>query len=123
MASETEADVPAVQDAARDLARSTGDFKETVESVLAALERDEGCWSDDEMGKAFEKNYKKYLSDVTKGLQDTSKSLDELANKGLPQAVESIQKLDSSYGKEFDKFAEQIDDYKPASDGLGEQTG
>jgi len=115
MSSETEADVPAVQDAARELSRSTGDFKQAVEKLQAELQRDEGCWSDDEIGKGFAQKYSD-AGKVRENLAKLSDSLDNFATEGLPKAVESIQKLDSELGENLRKFADQVDDYKPGSD-------
>ena len=122
MSSETEADVPAVQDAARELSRSTGDFKESVENLRAALERDEGCWSDDEIGKQFAQKYGE-ANEIKDNLKNLGESLDEFANDGLPQAVGNIQQLDSQFGDELKKFADQVGDYKPTSDRSGGDGG
>ena len=119
MDSETDVDVPAVQDAARELSRSTGDFKESVEKLRAELERDEGCWSDDEIGKQFEQKYGE-ADQVKDNLRELGKSLDQFAKEGLPKAVENLQQLDSQFGEELQKFADQVGDYKPASDRSGD---
>lgn len=114
MDSETDVDVPAVQDAARELSRSTGDFKQAVADLRAELARDQGCWSDDEIGKGFEQKYAN-AGELTDSLDELGNSLDQFAKEGLPKAVENLQQLDSQFGEELQKFADQIGDYKPSS--------
>lgn len=114
MDSETDVDVPAVQDAARELSRSTGDFKQAVDDLRAELNRDQGCWSDDELGKGFEQKYGE-ADQVKENLTKLGDSLEQFATEGLPKAVENLQQLDSQFGEEIQKFADQIGDYKPSS--------
>lgn len=119
MASETGVDVPAVQAAARELARSADEFKQAVSTVRAELHRDQGCWSDDEIGKGFAQKYQE-ADQVQNNLAKLSNSLDEFAKQGLPEAVENIQQLDAQFGRELQKFADEIAHFRPTSDRDGD---
>lgn len=112
---ETQVDVPAVQDAARELSKSTGDFKDAVQRARAALDRDKGCWSTDQIGKGFNEKYKD-AGQLQDSLAKLGDSLDQFATKGLPQAVENIQKLDAQLGEQLAKYAHEVEEYKPSSD-------
>ncbi|MCI2417469.1 hypothetical protein MOQ72_08540 [Saccharopolyspora sp. K220] len=105
MASETYLNVPGMEDTSRKLASATENFSGAIDELKASLARDEGCWSDDKIGKSFENTYVGPATETQNGLTELAKSLRSFATEGMPNAVRNFQKVDSDGGDALNKLS------------------
>ncbi|SDQ17486.1 WXG100 family type VII secretion target [Actinopolyspora saharensis] len=112
MTSETYLDVPGTENAGRRLSQAVEEFKGALQDLQYALDRDHGCWSDDEIGKQFESSYLEPADKSRQALRKLQNSLEELATAGLPNAVRNIQQLDTSYGEMMQRYEHRIEEYQ-----------
>jgi uncharacterized protein YukE len=78
MGATTEIDVPGTQRVADRVESAAGIYSAALTALHAVLDQHDGCWSDDEMGKAFAKNYvdtAKQALDDAKTAADTGNTL------------------------------------------------
>ncbi|MEU6268186.1 hypothetical protein [Saccharopolyspora shandongensis] len=94
MADETYVNVPGVNADAQKLAEAVRRFQGSLDELKAALQTDDKCWSDDEIGAEFEKNYKSAADKVTDALEKTGKNLLSVAEKTLPDSARLLQEQD-----------------------------
>ncbi|TDD42212.1 hypothetical protein [Saccharopolyspora elongata] len=94
MADETYVNAPGVQADAQKLAEAVRRFQRSLDELKAALQADDKCWSDDEIGAEFEKNYKSAAGKVTDSLEQTGKNLLQVAEKTLPDSARVLQEQD-----------------------------
>ncbi|MGJ7908122.1 hypothetical protein ACOQFL_16780 [Actinopolyspora sp. H202] len=111
MTSETYLDVPGTENAGRRLSQAVEEFKGSLQSLNYELERDHGCWSDDEIGKQFEASYLEEANKTRESLRQLKEYLTEFADVGLPNVVSNIQELDSSYGDVMKQYRSQVEEY------------
>lgn len=111
MASETYLDVPGTENAGRQLSNAVTEFTNSLTELEGALERDHGCWSDDEIGKQFENSYLEPATKSRESLKKLRDSLDEFANEGLPNVVTNLQELDASYGDVMKQYEQQLEEH------------
>ncbi|WP_017975490.1 hypothetical protein [Actinopolyspora halophila] len=112
MASETYLDVPGTENAGRRLSQAVEEFQGSLQDLQYELERDHGCWSDDEIGKQFESSYLDEANKTRESLRKLKDSLSEFADVGLPKVVENIQELDSSYGDVMKQYESRLEEYR-----------
>lgn len=94
MADETYVNVPGVNADAQKLAGAVRNFQGSLAELKAALQADDKCWSDDEIGAEFEKNYKPAADKLTEGLEKTGTNLLQVAEKVLPDSARLLQEQD-----------------------------
>ncbi|SDK22602.1 hypothetical protein SAMN04487820_105327 [Actinopolyspora mzabensis] len=112
MTSETYLDAPGTENAGRRLSQAVEEFKGSLRSLNYELERDHGCWSDDEIGKQFESSYLDEANKTRESLRKLQESLTEFADVGLPNVVSNIQELDSSYGDVMKQYRSRLEEYR-----------
>ncbi|GAB3553882.1 Sec-independent protein translocase protein TatA [Actinopolyspora lacussalsi] len=112
MTSETYLDVPGTENAGRRLSQAVEEFKGSLRSLNYELERDHGCWSDDEIGKQFESSYLDEANQTRESLRKLRDSLTEFADVGLPNVISNVQELDSSYGDVMKQYRSQVEEYR-----------
>jgi hypothetical protein len=92
------------------LSTANGDFKvvgdtlgDAFHVLTGVLDDHDGCWGSDDIGKAFEKNYKEpakevrgYAGDAIEGMVDLHEGVDESKETFESVDYENAKKIDAS---------------------------
>ncbi|GGI69319.1 hypothetical protein GCM10011581_02900 [Saccharopolyspora subtropica] len=108
MADETYLQAQAVERVAQDLANASREFGNAMDELTRALERDDGCWSDDRIGRQFQQKYVPAATQNLAVLRQLQQGLANTGTKALPTVVELLQRVDSDNGRALNSYLDQI---------------
>lgn len=84
-------------------------FKSALADLTGVLKAHEGCWGEDQIGKAFERKYQGPADDVKEYAADTDETVSKLPGI-LKKAAESFQQVDADGAKRIDQsLADQLE--------------
>lgn len=90
------------------LSTANGEFKivgdnlgDAFTVLTGVLDDHDGCWGDDDIGKAFEKNYKEPAKEVRGYAGDAIEGMGEL-NEGVDESRETFEGVDYENAKKID---------------------
>lgn len=102
MAEDFYLDPDGVGQATRDLKASGRRLSGAFTKLTETLDRHDGCWGDDDIGKGFEKSYRQPSTDARKGAKDTIEGITGICDE-VDEASKTFQSVDHENAEKIDK--------------------
>ncbi|SDY07082.1 hypothetical protein SAMN05421504_104411 [Amycolatopsis xylanica] len=104
MAEEFFLDPDGVGQATRDLKASGRRLSGAFTKLTETLDRHDGCWGDDDIGKGFEKSYRQPSTEARTGIKDTVDGILGVCDE-VDKSVEIFESVDQENAERIDKSA------------------